>query len=94
MSGNQVFILSAMLVALVRVLLPPWNVRERTYDWTFEPEHAGAWAFIASPPNKTRPDGVGLAVARVDLSRLLFQFVALSLMRGATVTVAKVWQKG
>jgi hypothetical protein len=98
MNREKIIILVAMAVAVLMVLFPPWSVRSNVSwkdDITFGPEHAGAYAFIAAPPNvidayyrdkyEGFPNGLVTEAATVDLSRLLLQFASLALVTGGAI---------
>jgi len=98
MPGNRIIVLSALAIGVLMVLFPPWSIRSLgmgEYRWTagLGPEHAGRYAFIATPPNSLlsgwrdheHPGGGVVEGATVDLGRLLLQFVALGLVAGGAV---------
>src|SRR5258708_7498970 len=93
MGRNRIIVLSAIAVGVIMVLFPPWSVRERMYGGVtapFAPDESTSYAFIGCPPTRRMGwhDLIPSAVATVDLSRLLLQFVALGLAVGGSLLVA------
>ena len=76
---------TGMLAAASMLLFPPWTVRQGSGN-IVGPEHAAGYAFIASPPNKTRGN-LTVESATVDLSRLLMQLCALGLLTAGTAAL-------
>lgn len=94
MKREKIILLSAMGVAVLMILFPPWSVRQRQHTVAFGPEQAGRYAFIASPPNASTGSGWATTTATLDLTRLMLQFVALGFVTGGTIIVLRTtWRK-
>lgn len=102
MEKHRRLVICTISVALLMTLIPPWQVREReqargssrrTYT-PFGPEHAGGYSLILIPPEEMETAGYNVyyavKVARLDIGRLLFQYVLLALAAGVWYFTAGV----
>lgn len=89
---TRIVLFVVVVVTLLMTLVPPWYVRER--QWAaeaFGPERAVGYAFITNPPHQSNGK-ITTAIARIDLTRLILQYVAALLFAGGTV-LALGWKR-
>jgi hypothetical protein len=103
MEGNSMekhrrLVICTIGIALLMTFIPPWQVREREQGRNpaerliaaFGPEHAGGYSPILIPPGETEEYSnrvYVVKVARLDIGRLLFQYVLLALAAGVSCLI-------
>lgn len=84
---TRIVLFLVVVVTLVMTLVPPWYVRERQWaSEPFGPERAVGYAMINHPPHQSNGKII-TAVARIDLTRLILQYVAALLVATGTILV-------